>query len=218
MLDFFHSLGSTEGLQSLITNGGPVLLALIIFAENGLLVGFFLPGDSLLITAGILIGSQTLHLDFFPLASLLAGCAIVGETTGYYIGKKIGATLYQRPNSRFFKRAHLIRTHAFYEKHGGKTIVLARFIPILRTFVPVVAGAAWMDAKKFFIYNVIGGILWIFGVMALGIALGQSVKNIGDYLYLVIGIVIFLSMLPPVIELIRSRRRAAAEIGITIDE
>jgi membrane-associated protein len=218
MLDFFHSLGSTDGLQSLITNGGPVLLALIIFAENGLLVGFFLPGDSLLITAGILIGSQKLHLDFLPLASLLAGCAIVGETTGYYIGKKIGATLYQRPNSRFFKRAHLIRTHAFYEKHGGKTIVLARFIPILRTFVPVVAGAAWMDAKKFFTYNVIGGILWIFGVMALGLALGQSVKNIGDYLYLVIGIIIFLSILPPIIEIIRSRRRAAAEIGITIDE
>jgi membrane-associated protein len=218
MIDFLHSLGSTDGLQSLITNGGPVLLALIIFAENGLLVGFFLPGDSLLITAGILIGSQKLHLDFLPLAALLAGCAIIGETTGYYIGKKIGATLYQRPNSRFFKRAHLIRTHAFYEKHGGKTIVLARFIPILRTFVPVVAGAAWMDAKKFFTYNVIGGILWIFGVMGLGLALGQSVKNIGDYLYLVIGIIIFLSILPPIIEIIRSRRRAAAEIGITIEE
>jgi membrane-associated protein len=211
LIDFFHSLSSTEGLQSLITNGGPVLLAIIIFAENGLLVGFFLPGDSLLITAGILMGSQTLHLDFLPLAALLAGSAIIGETTGYYIGKKLGSTLYQRPNSRFFKREHLERTHAFYEKHGGKTIVLARFIPILRTFVPVVAGAAWMDAKKFFLYNVVGGILWIFGVLALGLALGQSVKNIGDYLYLVIGIVIFLSILPPAIEIIKKRMRDAAK-------
>ena len=126
------------------------------------------------------------------------------------IGKQLGAKLYQKPNSRFFKREHLVRTHAFYEKHGGKTIVLARFIPILRTFVPVVAGAAWMDARKFFLYNVLGGILWIFGVLALGLALGQSVKNIGDYLYLVIGIVIFLSILPPAIELIKSRRRRAA--------
>jgi len=218
LIDFFHSLTSSDGILSLVTHGGPVLLALIIFAECGLLVGFFLPGDSLLITAGILIGSQRLDLDFMPLALLLTVSAIIGETAGYFIGKQLGVRLYHKPNSRLFKRAHLDRTHAFYEKHGGKTIVLARFIPIIRTFVPVVAGAALMSAKKFFLYNVIGGILWIFGVMALGLVLGQTVKNIGDYLYLIIGIVIVVSTLPPAIEFIKSRRRAAAEIGITIDK
>ncbi|SRR5579883_666431 len=207
ILDFFHTLGSSEGLQRLITEGGPLLLSAIIFAENGLLVGFFLPGDSLLITAGILIGSSRIEIQFLPLALALSLAAIIGESIGYYIGKKAGETLYQRPNSRFFKREHLERTHAFYEKHGGKTIVLARFIPILRTFVPVVAGAAKMDIRKFTLFNIIGGIVWVFGVLALGLILGKSVKNIGDYLYLVIGIVIVLSALPPIIEFFRNKAR-----------
>src|SRR5438105_14060578 len=115
--NFFHALSSTEGLQSLITQGGPPLLAAIIFAENGLLVGFFLPGDSLLITAGILIGSRAVSLDFFFLAVLLIVAAIIGEMVGYLIGKKAGERLYQRPDSRLFKREHLMRAHHFYEKH-----------------------------------------------------------------------------------------------------
>ena len=133
--DFFHTFSSTEGLQQLVSSGGMIALALIIFSENGLLIGFFLPGDSLLITAGILIGGHRVDIDFIPLALVLWISAVVGESVGYYIGKKAGETLYKRPNSRFLS-ATFARTHAFYEKHGGKTIVLARFIPIIRTFVP----------------------------------------------------------------------------------
>jgi membrane-associated protein len=209
--DFFHIISSPDGLQQLVSSGGMIALAIIIFAENGLLVGFFLPGDSLLITAGILIGGHRVDIDFIPLALVLWACAVIGESVGYYIGKKAGDTLYQRPDSRFFKREHLARTHAFYEKHGGKTIVLARFIPIIRTFVPVVAGAARMDLKKFTIYNIAGGLLWTFGVLLLGLVLGKSVANIGDYLYLIIGIVIVLSMLPPGIEYFRNRARRLAK-------
>ncbi len=209
--DFFHTFSSPEGLQHLVSNGGMVALAVIIFAENGLLVGFFLPGDSLLITAGILIGGHRVDIDFLPLALVLFVAAVVGESVGYYIGKKAGETLYNRPDSRFFKREHLARTHAFYEKHGGITIILARFIPIIRTFVPVVAGAAKMDLKKFTIYNIAGGLLWTFGVLVLGLVLGRSVANIGDYLYLIIGLVILFSILPPAIEFFRSRSRRRAK-------
>jgi membrane-associated protein len=205
--DFLHTFSSPEGLQQLVTSGGMVALAIIIFAENGLLVGFFLPGDSLLITAGILIGGHRVSIEFLPLALVLWVSSVVGESVGYYIGKKAGDTLYARPNSRLFKQAHLARTHKFYEKHGGKTIVLARFIPIIRTFVPVVAGAARMDLKKFTLFNIAGGLLWTFGVLLLGLILGKSVANIGDYLYLIIGIVIVLSILPPAIEFFRSRSR-----------
>jgi membrane-associated protein len=210
--NLFHTLTNPQGLEHLVTEGGMYALAAIIFAENGLLVGFFLPGDSLLITAGILIGTHRVGIEFLPLALVLCVAAILGESVGYFIGKKAGETLYRRPNSRFFKREHLMRTHAFYEKHGGKTIILARFIPIIRTFVPVVAGAAAMDLKKFTIFNVAGGIIWIFAGLLAGLILGQTVKNIGDYLYLVIGIVIFLSMLPPLIEYFRHRARLKAAL------
>jgi membrane-associated protein len=205
--DFLHTFSSPAGLEHLVSEGGMVMLAIIIFAENGLLAGFFLPGDSLLITAGILIGGHRVTIEFIPLAMVLTVSAIVGESVGYYIGKKAGERLYQRPNSRLFKREHLTRAHHFYEKHGGQTIILARFIPIIRTFVPVVAGAAGMDGKKFTMFNIAGGILWVCGVMLVGLLLGASVKNIGDYIYLIIGIVIVLSMLPPIIEFFRSRGR-----------
>jgi membrane-associated protein len=211
IIEFFHSISSSEGLQNLVSRGGPLALALIIFAENGILAGFFLPGDSLLITAGILIGSHRVSIDFIPLALALTVAAILGESVGYFIGKKAGEKLYKRPNSRFFKREHLMRTHEFYEKHGGKTIVFARFIPIVRTFVPVVAGAASMDIRKFTIFNIVGGILWIFAGLLLGMLLGETVTNIGDYLYLVIGIVIVLSSLPPILEWFRSRSRKRRE-------
>ena len=207
---FFHTLTSADGIRNLVVEGGYVAMAIIIFAENGLLVGFFLPGDSLLITAGILIGSHVVDLSFLPLALLLIACAILGEMCGYLIGRTAGEKLYQRKDSRLFKREHLMRAHHFYEKHGGTTIVLARFIPIVRTFVPVVAGAAKMDARKFALFNVIGGVIWIFAGLLLGLLLGRSVPNIGDYLYLVILIVIFLSLLPPLIEWLRSRRRTQA--------
>lgn len=202
----FHDLFNPDGLRHLVTEGGYIALTAIIFAENGVLAGFFLPGDSLLITAGILIGSGAVALSFPVLAMLLVAAAILGEGVGYYIGRSLGQKLYSRPDSRFFKREHLMRTHAFYEKHGGKTIILARFIPIVRTFVPVVAGAAGMTLKRFMLFNIVGGVLWVLAGLFLGSWLGQLIPNIGDYLYLVIGIVIFLSILPPIIEWLRRRK------------
>ena len=194
----------------MVVQGGYVALSLIVFAENGLLVGFFLPGDSLLITAGILIGTNAVSLDLWLLAALLIASAILGEMVGYLIGRKAGDALYQREDSRLFKREHLMRATEFYQKHGGKTIVLARFIPIVRTFVPVVAGAAKMPVKRFAFFNVIGGAIWILAGLLLGYYLGQTVKNIGDYLYLIIFVVIGVSALPPAIEYLRSRKRRAA--------
>ncbi len=208
---YFHTLTSADGIQHLVVKGGYIALALIIFSENALLVGFFLPGDSLLITAGILIGTQKVALDVLPLALLLVVSAIIGEMVGYFIGRKAGKTLYQREDSRLFKREHLLRTHTFYEKHGGKTIILARFIPIIRTFVPVVAGAAEMEWKRFLLFNVIGGVIWIFAGLLLGLLLGEKIPRIGDYLYLVIGTVIVLSLLPPVIEWLRNRNRKRSQ-------
>ena len=194
----------------MVVQGGYVALSLIVFAENGLLVGFFLPGDSLLITAGILIGTNAVSLDLWLLAALLIASAILGEMVGYLIGRKAGDALYQREDSRLFKREHLMRATEFYQTHGGKTIVLARFIPIVRTFVPVVAGAAKMPVKRFAFFNVIGGAIWILAGLLLGYYLGQTVKNIGDYLYLIIFVVIGVSALPPAIEYLRSRKRRAA--------
>ncbi len=211
--DFFHTLGSPAGLKHIVREGGMLMMALIIFAENGILAGFFLPGDSLLITAGILVGADHI-LPVIPLLVVLSLAAILGETVGYFIGKKAGKTLYQRPNSRLFKREHLERAHHFYQKHGGKTIVLARFIPIIRTFVPVVAGAAEMDFKRFTLFNIAGGVLWVCVVLLVGLLLGASVKNIGDYIYLIIGIVILLSLLPPVIEYVRNRARRRERLPV----
>ncbi|MDB4910847.1 MAG: putative rane protein, partial [Gemmatimonadetes bacterium] len=156
-----HSLGDLWHQYSdptaLIMWGGYVALTIIIFAETGLLIGFFLPGDSLLVSAGLIAARGT--LDVWLMCALLTVAAILGQTVGYAIGKAAGPRLFAREDSLFFKRSHLQRAQAFYEKHGGKTIVLARFMPIVRTFVPVVAGAARMDYRRFQIFNLIGGVL-----------------------------------------------------------
>jgi membrane-associated protein len=133
--------------------------------------------------------------------------AVLGDATGYFIGRRAGHALYNRPNSRWFKREHLMRTHAFYEKHGGKTIILARFIPIVRTFAPVVAGAADMGYRKFATFNIIGGVAWIFSTTMLGYLLARVVPDIEKYLHLVIAVVIFLSLLPPIIEWLKHRKK-----------
>ena len=204
-----HTLLSAEGLRQLIADGGYVALFLIIFSETGLLIGFFLPGDSLLVTAGLLIASHVVPMNIFALNGILIVAAVLGDATGYFIGRKAGVALYNRPNSRFFKREHLLRTHAFYEKHGGKTIIFARFVPIVRTFAPVVAGAAEMGYKNFAIYNMIGGALWIMTTTMLGFLLAKVVPNIEQYMHYVIIVVVALSLLPPVIEWLRSRKKPA---------
>ena len=206
-MDFLHSLLTTDGLHHLILTGGYLALFIIIFAETGLLVGFFLPGDSLLVTAGLLVATHAVDMNIVAMNLLLMVAAVLGDATGYFIGRRGGARLYSRPNSRFFKREHLLKTKAFYEKHGGKTIIIARFIPIVRTFAPVVAGTAEMGYPQFATYNIIGGVLWVLLMTMAGYVSAKLFPGIANYLHIVIGVVILLSLLPPIIESLRNRKR-----------
>jgi membrane-associated protein len=190
-------------VPELIRWGGLIGLILVVFAETGLMIGFFLPGDSLLVTAGLFAAKGDLNIWTLNIALVLA--AIIGDATGYYIGRRTGQALYSRPNSLLFRRDHLIKTHEFYEKHGGKTIIIARFMPIVRTFAPVVAGAAEMTYRQFFIYNVVGGILWVTSMTLTGFFLGKAVPNLEDHLHIVVAVVIFLSLLPAIIAWLRAK-------------
>jgi membrane-associated protein len=193
-------------VRGLIQLGGLLMICTIVFIETGLFVGFFLPGDSLLVTAGIFAAAGDLNL--FALLTGASACAIAGDQVGYLIGRRAGAALYSRPDSRFFKRKHLERAHAFYEKHGAKTIVIARFVPIVRTFAPAVAGAAEMNYRRFVSYNIFGGLFWVLSTVLLGFFLGRAVPDIERHIHIVIAVVIFLSFLPGVYELYRSRTRS----------
>jgi membrane-associated protein len=201
-------LTDPAALFELVRWGGYVALTAIVFTETGLLVGFFLPGDSLLITAGLVAATGT--LDIWTLSALLTLAAIVGDSTGYAIGLRAGPRIFTRERSRWFAREHLVRTREFYERHGGKTIVLARFIPIIRTFAPVVAGVGQMEYRRFLAYNVLGGIGWVWGLLWAGYLLGQSIPDIGRHIHIVIVIVVLLSVLPIGVEWWRARRRRAA--------
>ena len=200
----FHILTDVQGL---ISWGGLTLICVIVFVETGLFVGFFLPGDSLLVTAGIFAAAGYLDLPWLLLLGSI--CAVAGDQVGYFIGRKAGKALYSRPDSRFLKRKHLERTRAFYEKYGAKTIVLARFVPIVRTFAPAVAGAAEMNYRRFVTFNVCGGVLWIFSTTLLGYSLGAAIPDIQRYIHWVIAVVIILSILPAVVEIMRAKRHAA---------
>lgn len=180
----------------------------VVFAETGLLVGFFLPGDSLLITAGLFAARGDFHI--VSLIAALIPAAIIGNATGYYIGHRTGMTLYQRPDSLLFRREHLKMTHDYYVRHGGKTIVLAQFIPILRTFAPVVAGVAEMGYRQFATYNVVGAILWVGSMTTAGYTLGRVVPNIEQRIHYVVAGVIALSLLPPAIAWLKRRRSRRA--------
>jgi membrane-associated protein len=212
-----HSLGDLWHQYSdptaLIMWGGYVALTIIIFAETGLLIGFFLPGDSLLVSAG-LIASRGI-LDVWFMCALLSAAAILGQTVGYAIGRAAGPHLFAREDSLFFKRSHLQRAHDFYEKHGGITIVLARFMPIVRTFVPVVAGAARMRYRPFQIFNVIGGVLWVCGMLMIGYGLGRYIPGIEKHIDKVIILVIALSLAPAVISAWRRKHAAVVAPEIT---
>ncbi|HWP83735.1 MAG TPA: VTT domain-containing protein [Terriglobia bacterium] len=199
----FHILTDVQGIVSW---GGLTLVCAIVFVETGLFIGFFLPGDSLLVTAGIFAAAG--YLDITWLLILGSLCAVAGDQVGYLIGRKAGKALYSRPDSRFLKKKHLEHTRAFYEKYGAKTIVLARFVPIVRTFAPAVAGAAEMNYRRFVTYNILGGVLWIWSMSLLGYSLGAAVPNIDRYIHWVIAVVIVLSILPGVVEILRARRKA----------
>jgi membrane-associated protein len=192
-------------LDDLIRWGGYVVLVAIVFVETGLLIGFFLPGDSLLITAGLVAAAGS--LDIWLLNGLLMVAAIAGDSVGYAIGAQIGPRIFTRPRSLLFDPGHLKRTHDFYARHGAKTIVIARFVPIVRTFAPVVAGVGRMAYRRFLLYNVAGGIGWVASMTWAGFLLGQAVPNIAGHIHLVVAIVIVLSMVPIAVEFVRERRR-----------
>ncbi len=198
--------------ESLLTSGGIFLLAAIVFAESGLLVGFFLPGDSLLFIAGFLAspaGQEATGKDVLPniviVMAVAAAMAIVGDQVGYLIGKKLGPAVFARPKSRLFDPAHVVRANQFFAKHGSRTIILARFVPVVRTFVPVVAGVGEMDYKTFTRFNIIGGLLWGAGIPLLGYFLGK-IEFVKNNIEVAILAIVLLSLLPVILEFIKHRR------------
>ena len=203
-MDSLRSLLNTDHLVA----GGYLVLFCIIFAETGLLVGFFLPGDSLLVTAGVFAATNPDKINIAMLIPLLCAAAIAGDNTGYWIGRKSGPRLFARPDSRLFKRKHLENAQAFYDKHGAKTIVLARFVPIVRTFGPIVAGIAGLEYRRFLPFSIGGGILWITSMSLLGYFLGQ-VPGVKQHIDKVIIGVIAVSLLPIFIHWLQGRRHAA---------
>jgi membrane-associated protein len=211
--NFIHLITTVEGISQIIRFGGLMLLILIVFAETGLLIGFFLPGDSLLVTAGFLAATTDI-LDIWSVLITLSAAAIIGDSTGYYIGKKAGAALYNRPQSRFFHRERLLTTKAFYEKYGGMTIILARFMPFARTFAPVVAGIAEMDYRKFVTFNIVGGIGWVVSMSLLGYFFGQ-IPFVKQHIEKVIVLIIVLSIAPVAVHAWKSRKTHASSAGVT---
>ena len=204
MLELIRSvLHNLYDVQGLIQWGGTLLVCVIVFVETGLFVGFFLPGDSLLVTAGVFSATGVVKIgSLVPLVTL---CAFAGDQLGYWIGRRAGQALYRREDSVFFKRRYLERARAFYEKYGGKTVILARFVPIVRTFCPPVAGAAQMRYSRYVAYDIVGACCWGAGLVLVGYFLGSAVPNIGQRIHWVIAAVVILSLLPAVIGAIRSR-------------
>ena len=206
LLSFVHYLlGFLKDPILLIQTVGYIGLITIVFAETGLLLGFFLPGDSLLIAAGLFAAKGDMNIVILLVTLTTAG--IIGDAVGFYIGRKLGPLLYQKKDSFFFRRKHLIAAHDFYEKHGGKTIIIARFIPIIRTFAPTVAGAAEMQYLRFAIFNIVGGFLWVWSMLFAGYFLGKTFGDkINDYIhYLIVGI-IFVSFLPILIKWLQAKK------------
>jgi len=198
--DLFHQIYDVE---TLVRVGGLAAIAIIVFAETGLLIGFFLPGDSLLVTAGIFAARGDLNIVTLNIVLSLA--AIIGDAVGYTIGAKTGPKIFTREDSLLFRRKHILTAKEFYEKYGGFTIVIARFVPIVRTFAPVVAGVAGMKYRRFAMYNVVGAIFWVMSTTLAGYFLGKMMPNIDEHLQTIIAIVIFLSLLPAIIKFAREK-------------
>ncbi len=196
-------------VSGLVQAAGYTGMAVIIFAETGLLVGFFLPGDSLLVSAGLL-GSQG-YINVWLLGVILSIAAVAGDTVGYALGKASGPRLFTREDSLLFSRKHLIRAHEFYEKHGGKTIIIARFMPIIRTFAPVVAGMGQMHYRRFLAYNVVGGVGWVWSMLLIGLFLGRTFPGVAKHIELMVVVIVFLSILPGLIAHVKTRFKSKSE-------
>ncbi len=228
LTELFHQLRELLNpkiiIETLLAKGGVFVyvgLVFIVFAETGLAVGFFLPGDSLLVVAGLFAATGKLNLAI--LLSTLFVAAVVGDAVGYFTGSRLGPRLFKKQKSLLFRPSHLQKAHSFYEKYGGKTIVIARFVPVVRTFAPLVAGAAQMPYRRFVIFNVAGGFLWVFSMLLSGYFLGSILKSklgidLDEHIEWVIVVVVLLSLMPPFIEFIKSRREKAREERATSAE
>jgi membrane-associated protein len=199
---FIHALFNVQGL---IEWGGTLLVCGIVFIETGFFVGFFLPGDSLLVTAGVFASTGKLHI--FELILLVSLCAIAGDQIGYWVGRTAGQALYRREDSFVFRKRHLEQARLFYERNGGKTVILARFIPVVRTFCPPVTGAALMPYNRYLAFDIAGGFLWVGTMTFGGYFLGKMIPDISAKIHYVIAVVIFLSILPGIIGVVRARRK-----------
>ncbi len=198
-------LTGNQSLDALIRWGGYILLVAIVFTETGLLVGFFLPGDSLLITAGLVAAAGVLNIWW--LNALLVIAAVAGDSVGYAIGARLGPALFTREKSLLFNPRHVARTREFYARYGARTIVIARFVPIIRTFAPVVAGVGRMAYRRFLLFNVVGGVGWVVSMTWAGYLLGSLIPNVSQYVHVIVIVVIVLSCLPILFELQRARGR-----------
>jgi membrane-associated protein len=200
--------------DKLIEAFGTIGLFLIIFAESGLFFGFFLPGDSLLFTAGVLCAKADSPLWPFPVVLIgVAVAAIAGDQVGYVFGRRVGPALFRRPDSRLFRQAHVEKARDYFEEHGPKTILLARFVPIVRTFAPIVAGVGRMEYRTFVTYNVVGGLVWAVGITTLGYLLGEAV-DIDKYLLPVVGIIVVVSVIPVLLEIRKAKREQAEPVPV----
>jgi membrane-associated protein len=206
MDDFFELLPKLFVPENLITLGGVGLLLFIVFAETGLFVGFFLPGDSLLFTAGILCNAHALNVNIVTLMFGLNIAAIAGNLTGYYFGKKAGPKLFKRDDSFIFKKRYLNLTRAFYNKHGGKALILGRFLPIVRTFAPILSGIIQMEFKIFFIYTVVGSILWTSAMTLSAYFLAKKIPNLQDNLGLVVIFLIIITTIPVISTYLKEKK------------
>jgi membrane-associated protein len=195
-------------VQEIVRWGGTLLICTIVFVETGLFVGFFLPGDSLLVTAGVVAAAGDLNLYWLLFPVCL--CAIAGDQLGYWIGRRMGQRLFQREESRFFKKKYIHQAHEFYEEHGRKAVIIARFVPIIRTFCPPVAGAAEMNYSTYLGYDIFGGVLWVCSMILIGFFLGRSVPHVEKKIHWVILAVIFLSLVPTGLHVLKTHRRGKA--------
>ncbi|MDB5161720.1 MAG: conserved rane protein of unknown function [Candidatus Saccharibacteria bacterium] len=197
-------------LMDFIIGASILGVAAVIFAESGLLIGFFLPGDSLLFTTGFLIHAGVLNFNIHIAVLILFVAAALGDSVGYWFGRKAGGRIFTKPDARLFKQEYIQRAQGFYERHGGKTIIIARFIPIVRTFAPIVAGASKMSYKRFLTFNVVGAFLWTAGITYIGYGLGSVFQHFGieiDHILLpMIGLIILISILPAIVHLIRDKK------------
>lgn len=217
-LDVIAGITDTIDPQELLRSFGTIGLFLIIFAESGLLIGFFLPGDSLLFTAGLFAAKGDLNIVVILIGTFVA--AVAGDQVGYLFGKRVGPAIFRRPNSKIFKQSYVERADEFFDRHGAKTILLARFVPVVRTFAPILAGVGKMQYRTFLAFNVMGGFLWAVGVTSLGFFLGEAIgtENIDKYLLPIIMVIIVISVSPAIFEIVRHRRKAAREAASAVGE